>query len=526
MPAMKVLAPAQIPSAEASTSNNIPRTIWLLWFQGDEASMPYVPRIVKHSWELHNPTWRVVLLMEQNLGQYIDVQHIPRRASLQAQSDMIRLLVLANLGGVWADITMLCMRPLDEWVWGAISPQGFWMPYRVCTWFMISKPMNPLMLAWLETAVAYWQNRTEPSGNIGGVENYRWMDGLLFVLLDSVTLANQLETMQKIRCDDPCGVQPFYFQGCADEVNMPLSNQIKHCLDSGRIPPAVKLTMHARCGKPPIGSTNAAATNGHYFINKSLGFTDAPPLQDSSISVAQSLRALRRMGETIGNFSSRQYVCTPVVFGSGWGAHEVCSQPVKPPCIAISYGIDRDYSFDLNVQERTGCTVFALDPTINHPAELAPSVYFLKWGAPLLFAEVPSDGYRSAANDWVSVSPVKLAATLAPGKRIHILKMDCEGCEYALYREVVKTDPTFWGRVDQFVVEVHVGKMWLKSKAELIEYGRLLDTLLSNGFHLHGLRVDHCSPQHEAFGLLPALLESGYHDGKRGYCENMLFAKL
>ena len=32
-----------------------------------------------------------------------------------------------NIGGVWADATMLCMQPLDNWVYEKVEPAGMWM---------------------------------------------------------------------------------------------------------------------------------------------------------------------------------------------------------------------------------------------------------------------------------------------------------------------------------------------------------------------------------------------------------------
>jgi hypothetical protein len=52
--------------------------------------------------------------------------------------------------------------------------------------------------------------------------------------------------------------------------------------------------------------------------------------------------------------------------------------------MALSYGINNDYSFELDLRNKTGCRVLAMDPTINHPSELAPGVLFLKVGAPTL----------------------------------------------------------------------------------------------------------------------------------------------
>ena len=40
--------------------------------------------------------------------------------------------------------------------------------------------------------------------------------------------------------------------------------------------------------------------------------------------------------------------------------------------------------------------------------------------------------------------------------RIPILKMDCEGCEYAIARDVLLEEPLFFHSVDQFTFEAHL----------------------------------------------------------------------
>lgn len=83
-------------------------------------------------------------------AQYVDRNRLlgqtPNdRSGRAAQSDVVRLNVLANHGGVWADAMVACMQPLDLWLDAALKPTGFWM-YRgdyiggkrsPCSWFML-----------------------------------------------------------------------------------------------------------------------------------------------------------------------------------------------------------------------------------------------------------------------------------------------------------------------------------------------------------------------------------------------------
>ena len=59
-------------------------------------------------------------------AQYVDRNRLlgqtPNdRSGRAAQSDVVRLNVLANHGGVWADATVACMQPLDLWLDAALS---------------------------------------------------------------------------------------------------------------------------------------------------------------------------------------------------------------------------------------------------------------------------------------------------------------------------------------------------------------------------------------------------------------------
>jgi hypothetical protein len=94
------------------------RTIWLYW----DAGLPDAPELVKicaESWVKRNTSWRVIHLDNSNLGRYVnmdDVRAATPRLTVQAFSDLLRARLLKLYGGVWADATTYCNRPLDEWL--------------------------------------------------------------------------------------------------------------------------------------------------------------------------------------------------------------------------------------------------------------------------------------------------------------------------------------------------------------------------------------------------------------------------
>ena len=103
------------------------KNIFLLWLQGWDKA-PWLQRKVLDSWIINNPDWNIKLIDQNNLGQYLnDIDYIydeKKEISAQAKSDIVRLGLLKKYGGIWADSTLLCMQPLDHWVFDAVNKTG------------------------------------------------------------------------------------------------------------------------------------------------------------------------------------------------------------------------------------------------------------------------------------------------------------------------------------------------------------------------------------------------------------------
>jgi hypothetical protein len=106
----------------------------------------------------------------------------------QPKSDIIRLSLLKNHGGVWADATMLCMQPLDSWVDEAVNASGMWMYHgsgaemdrqnAPASWFIIAKKDSLIINKWKEACDEYWKDRMT-------FDNYFWLDALFRKLYES-----------------------------------------------------------------------------------------------------------------------------------------------------------------------------------------------------------------------------------------------------------------------------------------------------------------------------------------------------
>ncbi|MBE9188817.1 hypothetical protein IQ230_00240 [Gloeocapsopsis crepidinum LEGE 06123] len=167
------------------------KTIWLLWLQGWE-NVPWLVEQVAESWEINNPQWNIKHVTLDNIHKYVnDIDYIydkSKNISPQHKADIIRLSLLKNYGGVWADATMLCMQPLSTWVEEAVKPAGLWMYHGhgagmsgkngPAIWLIISEKNSLMISKWKSACDEYWRNRTE-------ADSYFWFDGLFRKLFES-----------------------------------------------------------------------------------------------------------------------------------------------------------------------------------------------------------------------------------------------------------------------------------------------------------------------------------------------------
>eukprot|EP01033_Poteriospumella_lacustris_P011416 gene11417-8124_t len=158
-----------VPITATTNTSGIPegfnKTIFMLWFQGfDEA-----PEVVQHcrqSWVHYNPTWKIVFLDNDTLPHYLPTtlltNLLPNRATMLPAhiSDVIRVHLLSRYGGVWADATLFCNRPLDDWLHGKIGA-GFFAfakpaPGRpLSNWFLYGSRGNYLLTQWANATATY-----------------------------------------------------------------------------------------------------------------------------------------------------------------------------------------------------------------------------------------------------------------------------------------------------------------------------------------------------------------------------------
>lgn len=166
----------------AKVQVQVNRTIWMLWLQGWDGA-PEIVRACVASWRAQNPGWDLRLLTAADVPALLGPIETLRAVEgkdlpPEAYSNLVRLGLLRRFGGVWADATTYCLRPLDEWI-DAASASGFFGfaqpgPDRMLSsWFLAARPENPLLAIWERYCAEYWATRSER-------HIYFWFHGHLF----------------------------------------------------------------------------------------------------------------------------------------------------------------------------------------------------------------------------------------------------------------------------------------------------------------------------------------------------------
>ena len=144
------------------------KIIWIYWHQGWDLA-PEIALKCKSSWIQNNPGWEVRVLSRDTLGEYIYLEEeVPgiesKEISLASLSDIIRILLLEKYGGIWADSTLLCRVPLDEWITHFDKHDfiAFDRPAKdrmIASWFLVTREENYIVKKWLAKILEYWNDR-------------------------------------------------------------------------------------------------------------------------------------------------------------------------------------------------------------------------------------------------------------------------------------------------------------------------------------------------------------------------------
>ena len=95
------------------------KKIWIYWHQGWEQA-PSLVKQCRSSWARFNPDYEIHALDQYTIFDYVEFPagiDINRKdLTIQKVANIIRLTLLSKYGGIWTDATVMCARPLSEWL--------------------------------------------------------------------------------------------------------------------------------------------------------------------------------------------------------------------------------------------------------------------------------------------------------------------------------------------------------------------------------------------------------------------------
>lgn len=146
-----------------------PKIIWMYWESGWQ-TVPAVVKECRASWEHYNPNWDIRLLDDRTVTDYFDVREEisdfdRKNIRIQHKADIIRANLLSSYGGVWADATLWCHKPLDAWLYDHLV-SGFFAfsnPGKdriIANWFLAGHVNGYIIGRLKETIRNYWRTQT------------------------------------------------------------------------------------------------------------------------------------------------------------------------------------------------------------------------------------------------------------------------------------------------------------------------------------------------------------------------------
>ena len=142
-------------------TQKIPKIIWSMWYQGTDKA----PEWAKLCWEtfsIQNPEWELRIITDENISKWIPnhleyCRFVNRSKGWNNRDETWRLCLLKKYGGVWVDASVICTKPLDNWLHSSCS-DGFFVfkapstkeRFILSNFFIASTPDNLIINKWIE----------------------------------------------------------------------------------------------------------------------------------------------------------------------------------------------------------------------------------------------------------------------------------------------------------------------------------------------------------------------------------------
>jgi len=149
---------------DKTSYHRIPRRIWTYWEEPDHVSpdkrLSDTATKCIESWRKWNPKDEVIVLTKRTYPGYVTIPEEIRTHPLFTDrfSDLLRLWVLAERGGVWMDPTVFVTSPLEDWLFPKYAEfAGYYREARttdkpmIQSWFLACQKGSLFIMKWRDS---------------------------------------------------------------------------------------------------------------------------------------------------------------------------------------------------------------------------------------------------------------------------------------------------------------------------------------------------------------------------------------
>lgn len=150
-----------------SRSEKTPKIFWWCWLQGEENAPPLCKVCLK-SLRRNYPDYQINVVTLKNAAQFVNFpEHIVKKfnagkISPTHFSDLLRMELLINHGGIWLDSTVLCTgRERDLLNLPLFIFRGIWRnedAHLGSSWFIVAEKNNPILKTTRDLLYKFWQD--------------------------------------------------------------------------------------------------------------------------------------------------------------------------------------------------------------------------------------------------------------------------------------------------------------------------------------------------------------------------------
>lgn len=152
--------------------NKVNRTVWICWMQGEENAPDLVKSCIRSA-RKHLKDFDIIILSEDNIKKYITLpDHIVKKyhegkITHTHFSDILRVAILCEHGGLWLDSTVLCtddilaqkIIEIPLFVYKVMNlDQNDEEPIMSSSWLISAMSNNPILLLTRDILYKYWEN--------------------------------------------------------------------------------------------------------------------------------------------------------------------------------------------------------------------------------------------------------------------------------------------------------------------------------------------------------------------------------